>query len=332
MRQFRTTALPYPYRSEGLDFEIDEFVVDGERTVAVGDDNRRVPVAPTDPQRKVVLRGELDLPEEVVTTVFPEPERDSPPGKLYVAVRSLDTMLRDRVDVASTDLEAGRYDVTVRLPRAEVHGDVQLVPFLTRTRGLPSSDVDTPCATTAGVRLASAPTWTVRMDDPRDGSEDAIDGEQASFSEHDHLPSGDHLYYVDFRNAGRPKLWLNSDHGRIVEILHGSGTMGTRARMRDVILDHIQHATWTQLLVRAIADADPETGEPRHDWQETVLEMFATDLTDHDETAQAAVELTRRLADPDDVPFLTEAIDEVVQSHVDPREQFINLIEEGLYL
>lgn len=335
-QRLRRTSLPYPYRDRGLDLFIDQYRVDDEEPVrpqlAAGE--RTIDISGLDANSwdRLVLRGSITVPESVIDSVFAGDERSNPPGRLYVAIRCRETIFRDRT-VAETDngqIEgAGTYEVEIELAAGNLRGEVVVRPYLTRS--MDAAETESQFATTAGVRLASGDPWRVVVDSEHDSEGQMIDGEEASFSNQDFLPGEERIYYLDLRNADRPKLWLNNDHPRIVDVLRAEGSVGAEARMRDVVLDQIQRGVWSQLIVRAIADSD-ENGEPLHEWEQTVLEIFAPKLTGRNDVAEATINLRNELEDPKDSAELVGTIDDVLQDHLDPREQLIDLMEEGLRL
>jgi len=335
-QKLRQSALPYPYRENGLTIELTEYQIDANEPVELESEPAAtsidLAVDESNPWDEATIRGTLRLPEPVVESVFPPHERSSPPGKLYVAIRCPDAIYRDRVDVSPSGtndhIEPGEHDVEIPLDGDYLRGDVELHPFLVRST---EGESDGAFATTPNVRLASGEPRTVVIDEEEESGSRLIDGEEAEFSAHDHLPNGDRLYYVDFRNAESPKLWINSDHSRIVDFLHANGSVGAEARMRDVVLDQIQQGVWTQLVTRAISDVD-DTGDPRHEWERAVLNIFARDLTDEDDVTRASIQLREELDDPEGVAVLMERLDGSIQDYIDPRDQLINLVEEGLRL
>lgn len=335
-QKLRETVLPYPYREGGLSLEIEEYWIEDGDPVELdpkpGESTVDLAVNEADPWNEARIRGSVTLPREVIDSVFPPDERESPPGKLYVALRCRETIYRDRVGVydpsESAGIEPGKHDFEVVLDIDDLRGSVELHPYLVRSS--PGEGEDG-FATTPNVRLAGGGSWRIVVDDEDEGESRLIDGEEAEFSEHDHLPAQGRLYDLDFRNAESPKLWINSDHSRIVDLLHADGSVGAEARMRDVVLDQIQGGVWPQLIVRAAADVDDQ-GEPRHEWEEAVLNIFARDLTNEEDTTQAALQLGEDLEDPENVAVLMERIDGSIQDYIDPRDQLINLVEEGLRL
>ena len=330
MTRFQTTALPYIYRGDGLELYVEECVVDGERTINVNSESGVVSLAEFNDWEEATLSARVEVPEDVIEDVFPPDERRKPPGRIYVTVRSIDTIFRGRVDLAHEPIHSGTYEETIPLPKSEIRRKVELQPYLVRADD--TSGVNPRFGTTKGVRLASGLTWEVEVDSADELGDQMIDGEKAKFGERDDLPSGDHLYYLDFRNAERPKLWLNSEHQRIVDILHSSGSVGARARMRDVILNQIQSSVWTQLIVKTATHISEETFEPRHEWQETIIDIFGEDLSGSDNPRDVGQYLHKNITSSENIPYLMEDIDDAVQSHVEHREQLINLVEEARIL
>jgi hypothetical protein len=274
----------------------------------------------------VTFGGTLYLPETTVDAVFPEDERESPPATLYVTRRCHETIFRDRTVVSEDSTAAGEYDFEFDVHREQLRGKVEFRPYLVRTEDRPG---DEGYATDKNSRVASGVTYTVVIDEHQARGSQSIDGEHASFSKSSHLPEGEKLYYLDFRNEASPKLWVNSDHPRINEVLQSRGSVGAEARMRDVILDQMSYGVWAQLLIRAGSTIDEE-GEVEHDWQRAVIETFARNMYDVSDLDEAKRRLRRDIHDPQSLPHLMRRLDTELQEYIDPRAQLINLMEEGL--
>ena len=335
-QRHRSTTLPFEYRDSGLEFELEDYSIDGskprELDLKAGQTEIDLTQTLASPDsegsdwEKITLFGRLDVPETTIESVFPESERDEPPAKLYVAVRCHETIYREKSVVSDDPTTAGTYNVAVRIPKEMVRGTVELRPYLVRTEDGPTEGR---YAGKKNFRLASGRIYTVVVDLPPGEEPAAIDGEEASFSQTPHLPEGDKLYYLDFRNESRPKLWINSDHPRVTDILQSQGSVGAEARMRDVILDEISYGVWTQLIVRASCAIDDD-GEVEYEWQQTVIDTFARNLYDSDDTSEATHKLREDAGDPESLPHLMEQIDRELQEYLEPRAQLINLMEEGL--
>lgn len=332
-QRHRSTALPYSYCPDGLNFELESYSLDERKPQELNLDSGQTyidlsPDNDTQPWNIASLCGQITIPDKVVTKVFPQGEREVPPAKLYITVQCHDTIYRDRVDISSSPTESGTYDVTIKLDRDDVRGDVVLHPYLVRVE---EGIHDGSYASSQNVRVASGQSFIAIVDRSDNEESSRIDGEEVSFSKSDHLPDGDKLYHVDFRNEARPKLWINADHPRITDVLQTKGSVGAEPRMRDVILDQITYGVWTQLIVRAATAVDDE-GEVKHEWQQTVLESFARDMYDTDSVNEAALSLQRETSDPNKLPHLMTRIDKELQKYINPRKQLINLMEEGLQI
>jgi hypothetical protein len=335
-QRHRTRSLPFPYIADGLDFTIEAYALDdgefratefkpGERELNLAPDTDTTPDETWD---TATIKGTLTLPETVVEEVLPADERDAPPTKLYVAKRCHETIYRDRIDVADAPVPPGDYDVEFELDRERYRGEIELRPYLVRRKD--RDDIDR-YAGARNVRLSDDAPFYIGIDRPADEEPPAIDGEAVRFSQEPHLPDGEKLYHVDFRNDARPKLWLNADYPRITDVLQSRGSVGTEPRMRDVVLDQISYGVWSQLIVRAVTGIDRD-GEVEHEWQETVLETFGRGLTDRSNLESAKQELRATAADPDRLPDLMASLDSELQEYIEPRTQLINLMEEGLQL
>lgn len=337
-QRHRTTTLPFRYLDAGLTFDIDAFSIDGSkvRDLSLKAGQREVDLtteletaedgAPE--WEQVTLYGTLTVPEETIQHVFPESERSSPPGRLYIATRCHETIYRNKMETNEAFDGPAVYDVFVRLPVDRVRGTVELHPYLVRTD---DGEEFGAYASTKNVRLASGESYSLVIDKPEDEEPPSIDGEEVSFSQEPHLPDGHKLYYLDFRNESRPKLWINGDHPRITDVLQTKGSVGSEPRMRDVILDQISYGVWTQLLIRAATAIDRD-GEVEYAWQKTVIETFAPNLYDTNDPNEAAHKLREEIDDSEGLPRLVSRLDSELQEYLDPRTQLINLMEEGLQI
>lgn len=335
-QRHRSRTLPFKYREEGLQFELENYSLDGGKLkdIELSAGETTVDISPEsstlgrdrETWDRAILFGTITVPEDVIEDTFPEEERDSPPAQLYVAVRCHDTIYRDSVTVVESPTTAGEYEVKIRLDWENFRGTVELRPYLVRAK---ERDGGGAYASSRNVKLATGTRYEVVVDHWDDDEPPAIDGEEASFSQTQHLPDDDEMYFLDFRNDARPKLWINSDHPRIADVLRSDGSVGAEPRMRDVVLDQISYAVWSQLIVRAATAIDRE-GNVKHEWQQTVLEAFAPDLYDMADVEEAKHLLRDDVRDPDGVAQLVTRIDTELQEFIDPRTQLINLMEEGL--
>ena len=336
-QRHQRTALPFEYAKEGLELDVDRCRLDGDRVIDVdlGPGEWSVDLTPTGtdseggaPWDRAVVSLDIELPEAVVERVFPEDERDEPPAQLYVAVRCRQTIYRSRASISQAPTAAGCYELDVELDWKELRGLVELRPYLVRTR---QRELGGRYGGNEHVRLADGPTLTVLLDDEERSEHTYIDGEEASFSQASNLPDGSKLYYLDFRDEARPKLWINADNPRIADILQTEGSVGAGPRMRDVILDQIGYGVWSQLILRAASAVDAQGSVP-HDWQESVMTAFGKHLYEVEDEAEVARRLRRELQTAGRVAYLMERVDLQLQEFLDTRAQIVNLMEEGLRL
>ena len=338
-QRHRTSTLPFPYSSDGLNFVVEAYTLDGtdtgeinlkagEREIdltgygTIGDSDG------TQPWDQATLSGHIELPDDVVEKVFPHEEHAQPPAKLYVTVRCHDTIYRDRVMISTDSTPAGTYHVSIDLEWSNLRGKVELKPYLVRTApGKNNSEH----ASKPNVRVADGEIYTILVDGWERDEQAFIDGEEMSFSESAHLPNGEKLYYLDFRNESNPKLWINADNPRIADVLQSDGSVGAEPRMRDVILDQISYGVWTQLIMRTASAVNPD-GEVAYEWQQTVIDSFGQELYNVTDSTEAALRLREEVAETQRLPHLLERIDGELQEFIDPRSQLINLMEEGLQI
>lgn len=336
-QRHRSRSLPFKYLDEGLKFELEEYSLTGRlQEVDLAPGQNTLDISPRqhsegnseDHWDWATLYGRLEVPDTVATQLFPPGERDAPRAKLEVAVRCHDTIYRDSVTVAEPPAIPGEYEVEIRLDWENFRGTVELFPYLARTE---EGEEDGSYASARNVKVASGNRYEVVVDHRDDDAPPAIDGEEASFSRSSHLPDEEKLYYLDFRNEARPKLWINADHPRIADVLRSDGSVGAEPRMRDVILDQVGYGVWSQLFVRAAASIGPN-GDVEYEWQQTVLEAFTPELYDVDDVEDAKQLLRDDVRDPAQVARLVGRLDAELQDFLDPRSNLINLMEEGLQI
>lgn len=329
-QRLRRNSLPFRYADDDLQFEIESYEVDdgNRREVDLSAGERSLNLSEVSEWDEIVLHGRIGIPNEVVECVFPETERDQPPARLYVALQCHDTIYRTRSFEEADPTPGEEYNPEITLTRHNLRGEVILKPYLIRRTEGPTG---TPYAATPNTRVAGASPFYTYVDAFAADDLGLMEGEETTFAGTDHLPNEERLYYLDFRNEERPKLWLNADHPRVTDVLAAEGSVGAEPRFRDVILDQIQYAVWTQLIFRAAAAIDPD-GKVRYEWQRTVIDSFAPEMYDANDTTEAALALRRDVHATDRIDSLAGRIDGAVQEYVDPRAQLIKLMEEGLQI
>jgi len=323
-QRLRTTALPHPYRENGLEFTITDCTLDNDHKVDIRSSSRLIQLTSLTEWDHATVKGIVDVSEDLVNYVFPDDEQDDPPGTLFVAIRCRQTILRDREIVKYDSIPAREYPFEFDLERAMIRGGVELQPYL--VRGDDRSEVDGRYATDIGARLASSDEWLLEIDDT-DLPDGLLRPLIENFSEKSELPSGDHLHYLDMSDADRPKLYLNGDHSAIINVMESRGSTGPGARMRDTIYDLVEASVWPQLIIRTATDINQD-GETRYDWQDDVLDLYHDKLYDGADVEEAAMNLREDVSDEDQLVTLMQHIDEAVQQKTEPPEQLIKLLEE----
>lgn len=112
--------------------------------------------------------------------------------------------------------------------------------------------------------LARSPAWRVEVDEAERPGGNALDVVYVDFAE-PRQESGyrgedasvlrriaDGLVHIAIRPEG-PLVLINKNHPEVVDVLLAKGTVGLRARIRDVLLRQIAGTAWRTLLVEAAA-------------------------------------------------------------------------------
>jgi hypothetical protein len=272
----------------------------------------------------------IEVPREVIDVVFPESERQQPPAQLILAVRCPKTRLRRTVVVAAGPLAATSFDATVALERAELRGNVEIVPFLVRTEASRSSEPG--FASALGAQVASARPWEIRVDLLRPPAGNYIEVNYVSFKEHGppQFRFPDNLYQLS-SDKGTPTLWLNTDHPHIVEVLDSKGTFGVRARIREVLFDTISHSVWTRLFLKAASDARGGDDVP-FEWEDAVLDTFLPKLYPEAKGRSSQLEALRDEIEAGDLAQVLDRLDEVLQRRLETAKHANKLIVDGAKL
>lgn len=236
----------------------------------------------------VTLLAEIDY-DRILTTVD-DRERSSPPVRLDLIRRSIDSRRRDLVAVTSSASLRDPVSFTVALSRQEWCGDVtlQLVCSRTSTLNGSSSRLATDCFS----RLAWSPVVTVRLDPPVAQQGGSIRVRWESFSRSPtSLARKNHprnLFDIDVVHDV-PEIVLNEDIEYARHVLDSRGTTGVRARIRNATNYMIAHQCWTSLLAIAITElssslnsdsglSPEEAISELSPWQSSVLVDWSTHL------------------------------------------------------
>lgn len=320
----RTEALPYVYAQAGLDFTATGYTVDGGDIGTIDDeDDRKLSLVNLPGWENATIQGTIDVPEDTIERVFPEPEHDEPPGKLIVTADCLNTHNRLGYEVVDAPLETGEYEWEIDIQRDDVRERVVLNAYLVRTTD--GSHGSSRYASYRGQRLADGMPWRVQIDEPDDWLGEHMVVRFKSFSDNATPAPEDNVYYLDRTNPEKPRVWVNSDHDPIESALSSGGYTGFRPRMREVISDTIAHQIWVELLMWTASDATEE-GDVEYDWQEAALTEIGSQMYDEDDPVAIAQNLHEAIADPENVPQLMDDINETLQQYIDPQDSLNDII------
>lgn len=329
-------GFPHNYLDDKLEATIRDIELSTTHDTDVPDDaiqtiesDRRISLVAAPNWDEVRIEGEVHVPEAVFNGTLPVEERDDPPVSLLVAVQVPKTILRYGVAKEDVDAELdgeGTYPFSVELSNDKVRGAVTLKPYLVRSEG---QDDDPDYAGRFGDRLAADDAWTVQVDEESD-SGGFLHPQIEPFDRSESFPGEENLHYLHFEDPTTPKLFLNANHSRLVHVLQHEGTWGGDARFRDVLFDYIEQSVWQELLLRAAADADPETAELRHPWQEEVVDLFTDELYDDADYEGVVQRLGRDAASKDDLDELVRQVDLAIQQRVEHPDAALKLLQEGL--
>ena len=333
-------GFPHPYLERALEYSVDDTtlfnsddeIVDNENVLFVNSD-RRISLVAVPMWDQVLIEGTVEIPKKVFNATLPVEEREEsePPIDLTMAVRCRQTILRQGVFSRSIDVEVnepGTYPIRIKLKRDNFRGKVDLKPYLVRTE---KQDFDLDYASRVGDRLASCDLWAIEIDET-ENSGGFLHPRIEPFDLHDSFPGEEHLHYLHFEEPATPKLYLNANHGRLVDVLLNEGTRGTDPRYRDVLYDYIEQSVWQELLLRTANDVDTETDEVRHPWQEEVIDLFADHLYDDDDGYDEVLQkLGEHASSGEDLDILVHEIDRAIQLRVNHPDKALKLFQEGMH-
>jgi hypothetical protein len=314
----RKSFMPYRYDDRRLRLSITGYEVDGElHTDGLDETRQRVDLTQFDDWERVRFNLEVKLPEAVITEVFPEQERDSPPGALVVALSCDDTYQRKSQLITRHSL-TGTTTETISVTSDGVRNKLTIEPFLVRTTVMETPEPG--YATELGARLAGAREWEVAIDEQGGPSGTYLQIEYRSFREWEYNGiEPDSVYYLDVDADPEPLLHLNSDHDRLKRVLDSDGTTGPRARMRDAVFYTISTQVWSQLFLRA-ASVVTEDGETPRAWQQGVLEQFLSKIYPERDREATLAQIRATIHEDGDPAALLQRADMAIQDGVTSRK------------
>ena len=236
---------------------------------------------------EIELNLEVDYDPALYEHVLPEAEREDPPCRVVVALRSDASRRRESIGLGDAGSRDGRQVVgaTTALKRRDFYGTIILEPLLIRTARL-SQPVDG-YAGQLGDRLAWGPGYELRIDPPDLPSPGGtLGGRWENFAEVDDEWLNQHRNNLfALRIGAEPELLLNTSVPGLHGIIEHGARGAKRARVRQATLDTLAVGVWQSLasasiaaLYLAVADEAEEPLERLLPWQRGTLDRIAPRL------------------------------------------------------
>ncbi|MBN1655095.1 MAG: hypothetical protein JXA30_15105 [Deltaproteobacteria bacterium] len=322
----RERFLPYPYERAGIAIRVASCLDEQRRLLAEPDIERHLIELDDRPWRSVALDLCLTVTAGLVERLLPESERERPPLRLLLTVRCPATRLRLGFVVANTPFKPGAYRHALKLARADIAGTVEIDAFLVLTESIEA--LYSKYAAHSGGRVASSRPWQLCVEPRAVMPGHFLDVRYRSFDQDALLKQYQANLYRLECDQESPVLWVNADQEKIAAILGDRGTVGRRARMRELFYDVIAYGVWTLLFTRAARHL--EDGELVYAWEEAVLRELLPFIfpqkRDHAARLRALTDLLRY----GDWPLLMERLDAALQAKCASTLHMANLVEETI--
>lgn len=323
----RERFLPHRFERFGLAVDVVRCMVDASYELREIDPERHLVDLSEQSFSTLALELQLRVTEAVLRAVYPPAELPQPRGRLGIVVRCARTRVRRAVWIHRGSMSAGAYDATITLSPSEIFGSAELYGCLVRDVDL-APQIDAPgYARLAGAKLADARSWEVRLERLRNPGGAFLDVRYESFADHSqrHGPRSN-LYHLEL-DTENPVLWLNSDHRRVVEVLDSQGTVGRRARARDVVFDHVGQSVWTRLFWQAARDwSDNE--EVVWEWQDAVLEQLLPRMFPEEPDQASRLYAMKEDLHDNGGALILERLEQALQQHIDLTAHIDRLLDE----
>ncbi|SFR53397.1 hypothetical protein SAMN04487947_2027 [Halogeometricum rufum] len=314
----RASKLPHAHDPEGLQWElVGNETSEGESLALDVESRGRLVGRNWD---ELELNFEVTVTDDLYDTVVPSDE-DGSHAILGIVYFCRSTILRDVSETVTVD-GADTYELSVTLQKEDLRDSVVLNPALARSD---STGTDENYATNEGHRMAEGDLWTIELDHVGSlGS--LLQPREKKFSEDDDFPDEDHLVFVDFeRNP--PRIFVNSDHERIVACLNSDSNQGWEASAREVLYNHIESQIWPQLILEAAAGISDDGDVPEEEWKRAVIEKFREPLYGEEiDYEDAVTNLREDTSSPERVRRLIQDIDDAVQTKTNPPSDAMSLL------
>lgn len=320
----RERFLPYAYERSGIGMRVATCLDEHGRFLAEPDLERHLVELDDRPWRTVRLDLSLDVTTELLKRLLPETEQACAPLRLLLTVRSPATRLRLGFVVADTPLKSGSYRHELKLSRTDIAGPVEITAFLVCTK--PVAALTTGYAAHPGGRVASSRPWQLLVESRAVAPGNFLDVRYRSFKEDALLKQFQTNLYRLECDQEAPVLWVNADQEKIAAILGERGTVGRRARMRELFYDVISYGVWTQLFTRTARHLSD--GELVYEWEEAVLHELLPFLYPQKRDHASRVRALTDLLDYGDWPLVMERLDAALQAKCESSVHMAKLIEE----
>ncbi len=330
----RTVFFPYPYEGETLSLEVGRVWIDGRERKGFSDPERRlVSLHELPGWREGSLEVSCRPPPGLAQRTLPANEWEAPGWRCDVI--GLCGPTRWRLPFRLDGPPEGPWTGKVHLRRDALQGVARLTAQLTRARDTTRRG---PFASRMGAKLASAPDWQLRIDDPRmsAGKYLRIRWEDFAKSELGVLQQNDHqIYFLEIEGeGGGPILWLNSGVEDLQTVLDSKASSGPRAATRNALFDSIAQPVWLALVMRAARKfaerEEDDAGEPFESegggWEESVLATIAEEVFPDEESEKAVSDLAQGLSDPEQQVDLLQRVSLAVQRHLVLQKSTVALL------
>lgn len=301
--------LPWAHEAHGLKLVILGGATDGRSFGALDPRGQVLDLSHVWEQAQIQL--EVRVPARVVRRVVAKQERDDPPVAVLLALRCDATNLRRRVGMRSWgEWQQDGLRFELQLEREMLAGSAELDVYLIRTRQQESTDSG--FASRRGVRLASARTVVIQVDEPLARKGNYLDIQYRSFASAPNIPPSRRaaVYRLELERD-EPILYLNEDHEHVRALLDSKGTRGSRARARDLLYERIGAGVWTQLVLGASTRLIND-GEVAYAWEAGILAQWLPRL--YPDEANEDERRARLERDYSRLPSLLAEIDGAIQS------------------
>ncbi|GAA5521514.1 hypothetical protein LQ318_07165 [Aliifodinibius salicampi] len=317
--------LPYKY-SKSLDLSINDILLNGSPIPEIVDYEKNViGLFDEDLEGEVKIKASTVIPDSFAKLV-PGDERDHPNWEVVAKLDCVSTKYRDgfHLDRGSDEFN-WHGEITFHTDNLANKAKVKL--YLVRTHPSNSSNGEAKYAYT---RLAESNLWHLQLTEPKAPSGQYLDIEWRAFSEHEKLyKHKDSVYFIDIYNSP-PKLFLNLETNQLQQLLSSPHKSGSRAYMRDQIIDSIVINIWTVMFMKAAENC--ENGEePNIEWQQLILksisQMLYNQLSAEDAYQKILQEIDEKRNIANFLPEITANLQSFNFAKVDLKGKLEKLIE-----